>query len=381
MSATPPPTIEGTEAPNPFEVLWDRYKSLIVTIITAILLALIGNTVWTYMEQDALSEKWSGFNVNIGLESFYIDSANASNAMSESLEGIEVADLEAALAAADEVQKPYFHLALARKAILMSDWDRAESALAAIETGYPKHDLVAVVAQAVQARDPKKPPEDGEEKPDEPVWVDAVDGSVIALMRKQIEAAKAFEMPAAFTKREIPADAQKVKFTFEDMGSFTVALMPGAPLHTQGLIDLVTKDDGAWWKGIAVDEVIRSTDAIDQGHSLHFGFESSKEDVRSKWTTTEPSTNLVEFEDTGLSHFAGALSARPEADGKSCFDRLWVSVTDESNQDGMRVVFGYVTEGLDVLENICQSNLDLQDEDRGQGRPTENIRISAVEVL
>ena len=90
---------------------------------------------------------------------------------------------------------------------------------------------------------------------------------------------------------------------------------------------------------------------------------------------------MVEFEDTGLSHFAGALSARPEADGKSCFDRLWVSVTDESNQDGMRVVFGFVTEGLDVLENICQSELDLQDEERGQGRPTENIRISAVEIL
>lgn len=381
MSATPPPTIEGTEAPNPFEVLWERYKSLIVTIITAILLALIGNTVWTYMKQEELSEKWSGFNVNIGLERFYIDSANAGDAVSESLEGIEIADLEAALAAADAVQKPYLHLAIARKAILTSDWERAESALAAIETGYPTHDLVAVVAQAVQARDPKKPPEDGEEKPDEPVWMDAAEGNVIALMRKQIAAAKAFEMPASFTKPEIPADAQKVKFTFEDLGSFTVALMPGAPLHTQGLIDLVTKDDGAWFKGIAVDEVIRSTDAIDQGHSLHFGFESSKEDVRSKWTTTEPSTNLVEFEDTGLSHFAGALSARPEADGKSCFDRLWVSVTDESNQDGMRVVFGFVTEGLDVLEKICQSELDLQDEERGQGRPTENIRISAVEIL
>ena len=51
MSATPPSSLEGTQTPSPFEVLWERYKSLITTIIAAILLALVGNYAWKYFEQ------------------------------------------------------------------------------------------------------------------------------------------------------------------------------------------------------------------------------------------------------------------------------------------------------------------------------------------
>ncbi|MGK0203843.1 MAG: hypothetical protein ACI9S9_002923, partial [Planctomycetota bacterium] len=112
MSATPPATLEGTEAPNPFEVLWDRYKSLIVTVVTAILLALIGNTVWTYMEQDAVSEEWSKFTVSIGLGESYVDVASASDSLSEALKDIELAELESSLAEASDPQKPYFLLAI-----------------------------------------------------------------------------------------------------------------------------------------------------------------------------------------------------------------------------------------------------------------------------
>src|SRR5690606_32084611 len=125
MSATPPSTLEGTETPNPFEVLWDRYKSLILTVVTAVLLALIGNTVWTYMQQEAVSENWSEFSVNIGLAKAYGDADNSMNSLPEALEKIELADLEKGLADADGVQKPYFRLAIARKAMLAGNWERA----------------------------------------------------------------------------------------------------------------------------------------------------------------------------------------------------------------------------------------------------------------
>ena len=72
MSATPPSTLEGTETPNPFELLWERYRSLILVVVSAVLIALIGNTVWTYMEQDAVSNEWSEFTVNIGLGGSYV---------------------------------------------------------------------------------------------------------------------------------------------------------------------------------------------------------------------------------------------------------------------------------------------------------------------
>ena len=380
MSATPPSALQGTETPNPFEVLWDRYKSLILTVVTAILLALVGNTVWTYWQQSAVSEKWSGFAASLGMESFYVDAKDPLRVLPDALKEIELADLEKAVASADDVQKPYLQLAIARKAILAGSWDRAEAALGAIESGWPKHDLVTVTKQAVQTRDPKKA-EDGEPEPTEMLWDDPAEGSVVALMRKQIQSAKGFTMPESFKKPEIQADWKKVKFTMGDYGSFTIAMSPAAPLHSQGLIDLVTKDEGAWWKGIAVDEIHRSAKNRKQPYALHFGLETSKDDDRTKWSATEPSTHQVEFEETGLSHFAGAVAGRPEADGKSSYDRLWISVDDEANLDGNRVVFGYVVEGLDVLRTICEAGLDIQDEERGQGRPTENIRVTAVEAL
>ena len=73
MSATPPSSLEGSQAPSPFEVLWERYKSLIVTIIAAILLALVGNYFWKVSEQKAIDEKWSKFAASIGISDSYVD--------------------------------------------------------------------------------------------------------------------------------------------------------------------------------------------------------------------------------------------------------------------------------------------------------------------
>jgi len=156
--------------------------------------------------------------------------------------------------------------------------------------------------------------------------------------------------------------------------------MPQAPEHTKKFLELA-QQDGGFWNGLAVDEIQRGTENFDRPNALHFGFASTKEDDRTKWTDTEPSENQVEWEETGLSHFDGAISARPEADGKSCADRIWIQVDDQANLDGNRVVFGYVVEGLDVLRSICEAGMSAEEEDRGVGRPSENIRITAVEVL
>jgi cyclophilin family peptidyl-prolyl cis-trans isomerase len=89
----------------------------------------------------------------------------------------------------------------------------------------------------------------------------------------------------------------------------------------------------------------------------------------------------VDFEDNEISHFAGAVSARSEADGKSCADRFWVSVDDNPSHDGERVVFGFVVEGLDALKRVCQATMSAQEEESGQGKPGDTIRVTAVRRL
>lgn len=380
MSATPPSTLEGTETPNPFEVLWDRYRSLIIVIVSAVLLAVAGKAVWTQIDQGKQSEKWSKFVASIGLSETYTDITKGGMGHPEALKDFELATLESGLAEADENQKPYFHLAIARKAILEENWDRAEQALDSLEKDFPKHNLVTVSKQAVQALDETKLEKDEERTA--PIFVDPAEGSVVSLMRAEIAAAKQFKEPASYAKPEIPADAKKIKFTFGDTGSFTVALMGGATKHHEKLLELAAKDEGAYFKGIAVDEVVRPTDrARFQAMSFHFGFQSTKDDDRTTWTTTEPSEHEMDFEKDGLSNYEGTFCARTGADDKSCPDRFWVQVDEDANLDGTRVILGYVIEGMDVLRTIGDAGLSAAEEDAGRGRPIENIRVTAVEIL
>ncbi len=379
MSATPPSNLQGTETPSPFEVLWERYKSLIMTIIAAILIALVGNYAWKTMDQKAVDEKWSKFSANIGIADTYVDFAKANESLTTAVEGMEMATLESGLAGSDDTQRPYFLLAIARKAMIDKDWDRATAELTKLESEFPSHSLVTKTKSPPQGRDEIKP-EDGA-KPSDIQFEPSTEGSVVSLMRNQIAQAKGFELPAAFQKPEVPADAAKVKITFGDYGSATFALMPQAAEHTKKFLELAKQEEGGFWNGLAVDEIQRGTESFERPYAMHFGFASTREDDRTKWTTTEPSENQLDWEETGLSHFEGAIAARQEADGKSCADRIWVYIDDQANLDGSNVVFGYVVEGLDVLRSICEAGMSAEEEDRGFGRPSENIRVTAVEVL
>ena len=199
-------------------------------------------------------------------------------------------------------------------------------------------------------------------------------------MRAQIAAAKVYAAPSRFARIDPPADAPKVKIELSGgYGSFVIALMPQAPAHRDAFLRLA---EAAFWKDLAIDEIRRSAKSRKNSQELHFGLESTRGvDDRTKWTDTEPSKNLVDFEDSGLSHFAGAVSARNGADGKSCVDRLWVSVEESPRFDGDRVVFAYVVEGLENLKRVCEAPMTAQEEEQGIGKPSDAIRVTAVTKL
>ena len=284
------------------------------------------------------------------------------------------------MAVATAAQRPFFLIAIARKAVLGANWERAESALQELESKYPDHSLVKTSDYPIQVREEAKVEQKVVATPNKkPELRPALKGSAVAMIREQIAAARGYAPPIQFARIEVPADAAKIKFEFSSgYGSIVVALMPQATNHCEAIKKLAQE---GFWKDIAVDEIKRPARFLRQPMELHFGFESTKEDDRTKWKTTDPSKNPVDFEASELSHFAGAVSARNEAEGKSCADRLWIAVDDAPRYDGERVVVGYVVEGLDNLKRICEATLSSQDEERGQGRPTENIRVTSVTVL
>jgi cyclophilin family peptidyl-prolyl cis-trans isomerase len=155
-----------------------------------------------------------------------------------------------------------------------------------------------------------------------------------------------------------------------------VVLLPGvAPLHCKEFQELVNTN---FWNDRNVDEVQRPTPQNKfRPTQLHFGFDTRSENA-SEWDTTKASTHLVE-EVTGLSHFPGAIAARADSDGKSCVDRLWISVEDTASQDGHRQVFGYVESGLENVRKICEASLaSTEEEQRGQGRPSTRVKVVSV---
>lgn len=388
MSATPPQQLEGTQAPSQIEFLWERYRRHFNMVVVLVLCCFLGYYAFKWNRQRELNEKWSNFAVSTGIAKSYTDIDQAVLSLSDSLAGLDLQGLERYLGTADANQAPYVLLAIARKAMQSKDWDRAEKAIAELETKYPKHSLVLSSEYPIQVRDPvkkDKPETDEPASRKKPELKDAKPGSAVSLLREQIAAARAFVAPAQFAKPEIPANAPKVKFDFGEAGSVTLALMTEkAPKHCEEFLKLckkTTEEGGPFWVGLSVDEIQRKGSAsAERPKQFHLGFESTKLPERDKWTKTDPSKNLVD-EVSDLSHFEGAVAARQEADGKSCADRFWVCGEDAAEQDGNRVVFGYVVEGLDVVKKICESPMTAQEDESGIGVPTDKITVTAVTVL
>lgn len=384
MSATPSPSVQGTQAPSQIELLWERYRSLAYVLVAAVLGALAIHWAVGYFDQKKTDDTWNKVVASIGLEDAYVDQAKMDESVTEQLADIDVAKLRETLASSPEGVKPFILAAIARKAILSKDLDGAEAALKELETGYPNHSLVKATPYPVQAREPEKdldaPTKPPQSRPKEPKYKPKVEGSAVSLMRAQVAAARGFVTPAQFTKAPVPADATKVKFEFGSYGAVVIALMPESPKHREAILKLAEATP-PFWVGLAVDEIHRPGKSINQPHEMHFGFETTKDDSQANWTLTDPSKNLVDFEVNSLSHFAGAVSARNEADGKSCADRLWINVDDAPNHDGDRVIVGYVVEGLENVKRICEATMTAQEEEQGRGKPSEIIRITAVTVV
>jgi cyclophilin family peptidyl-prolyl cis-trans isomerase len=383
MSAQPPPTIEGSQAPSQIEFLWERYRPLVWTIVAAVIAALGVNYGLKYFNQKAVDTAWSGFSTALRLDQVYTkeQAAYIQASLSEELTSADLAQLEGALQTATDVQKPFVLLAVARKAMADGNWDRAEAALRDLESSYPNHTLVKASDYPVQVREPLDPKAKPENPQKPPELKPATAGSVVAQMREQIAAARTYSRPSHFQRIEPAADAKKVKFEFSNGASLVIALMPEqSPKHVEAFLKLASESEG-YWKGMAVDEIRRPTEFAGQIREMHLGFATTRDDDRTKWTTTDPSTQPLDFESSGLSHYPGAVSGRNEADGKSCADRFWIVADDAPRYDGERVIFGFVVEGLDQVRRICEESMSAQEEQTGRGRPTENIRVTAVTVL
>lgn len=401
MSSSTPQQLAGTETPNTIEALWDRYRGAAKALLYIFALGLAAYYGWQYYQQRELAKRWAAFAAMVQLDEVHAPESTRVGDLTmrytAALRSVPLAELETMLGQADGAEKPYVLWVIANRAFEAGDWERARSALASLQSGFPQHPLCQETGYPVQARDPVPEDEDEDEEqpsqPDKPELEPAVSGSMAGRLAQEIERAASFTLPEHYTMPSIPADAPRYRVQLsEGWGSFTIALMTeSAPEHCalfERLAAPTEEREHSFWKGMRIDTIQRVPNnpyamLRGGGQQLHFGFESSRESDRTKWDTSKPSPeeHVVE-ETTGLSHFPGAVAARATAEGKSEVDRLWVCGDDLPEQDGMRQVFAYVVEGLDTVHQVCEATFArAQDEDIGQGRPSENIAIESVTKL
>ena len=137
---------------------------------------------------------------------------------------------------------------------------------------------------------------------------------------------------------------QYADIEIQDYGTITIELdSKAAPITTENFINLA--EDG-FYDGLTFHRIIS-------------GFMMQGGDPNGDGTGGSDQTIEGEFSQNGhdnkLSHKKGAVSMARSQDYNSASSQFFIVHEDSTFLDGQYAVFGYVTEGMDIVDEICES--------------------------
>lgn len=173
---------------------------------------------------------------------------------------------------------------------------------------------------------------------------------------------------AAETPLATPGEKHHVNINVKDYGTISVELDPTyAPISVDNFMKLAK--DG-FYDGLTFHRII-SGFMIQGGDPLGTGMGGSDEMIKGEF-----SSNGVE---NPLSHTRGAISMARAQDKNSASSQFFIVHEDNPGLDGDYAVFGYVTDGMEIVDKICE---DTKVEDGNGTVAKENQPvIESVEVI
>lgn len=164
------------------------------------------------------------------------------------------------------------------------------------------------------------------------------------------------------------AKKTQIKIHVKDYGVITAELEPEiAPITVDNFLTLAK--DG-FYDGLTFHRII-SGFMIQGGDPLGTGMGGSEEMIKGEF-----SKNGV---DNPLSHTRGALSMARAQDMDSASSQFFIVHEDSTFLDGDYAAFGYVTDGMDVVDKICKA---VKTEDSNGSVKKENQPvIEKIEVV
>ena len=156
------------------------------------------------------------------------------------------------------------------------------------------------------------------------------------------------------------SDDTKVQITVKEYGTIEVALdEEAAPLTVENFLKLTEE---GFYDGLTFHRIID-------------GFMIQGGDPKGNGTGGSDETIKGEFSENGvenpLSHTRGAISMARSQDYDSASSQFFIVQEDSTYLDGQYAAFGYVTEGMDVVDKICE-DVSVEDQNGTAGKSARN---------
>lgn len=164
------------------------------------------------------------------------------------------------------------------------------------------------------------------------------------------------------------SDDTKVQITVKEYGTIEVALdEEAAPLTVENFLKLTEE---GFYDGLTFHRIID-------------GFMIQGGDPKGNGTGGSDKTIKGEFSENGvenpLSHTRGAISMARSQDYDSASSQFFIVQEDSTYLDGQYAAFGYVTEGMDVVDKICE-DVSVEDQN-GTVLPENQPVIESIKVV
>ena len=165
-----------------------------------------------------------------------------------------------------------------------------------------------------------------------------------------------------------PIGQHHAQITVKDYGTIDIELDGDvAPISVQNFIDLA--NDG-FYDGLTFHRII-SGFMMQGGDPTGTGMGGSEDNIKGEF-----SANGVKND---LSHTRGAVSMARSSDYDSASSQFFIVQQDSTYLDGQYACFGYVTNGMDVVDAICD-NTPVTD-DNGTVEAANQPVIESVKII
>ncbi len=170
------------------------------------------------------------------------------------------------------------------------------------------------------------------------------------------------------TSSEGVSGKHHAEITLKDFGTIKVELDGDvAPITVQNFMDLA---NAGFYDGLTI-------------HRVQNGFMMQGGDPNADGTGGSDKTITGEFSangiDNSLSHTRGAISMARSNDMDSASSQFFIVHQDSTFLDGQYACFGYVTDGMDIVDKICE-NTPIVDEQMCLVAPENQPVIEYIKI-